>query len=311
MRIAITDDYQDVMSGLDCMKLLDGHEVTIVSGYVHGEDALVAALNDPEAIVLNRTRTHITASLLSKLPSLKFLSQTGKNAGHIDVEACKRYGVTLLEGKGNPIATAELTWLLIMNGLRLLPQAMMAMKDGAWQTNLGRRVHGKKIGIWSYGRIGKLVANYARAFSADVMIWGSDASCKRAREDGFQIAKSKTDLFATCDVVTIHIRLAPATRGIVKEQDLSQMKKDALLVNTSRAELIELDALVKCLKNGRPGYAALDVFYEEPITRPDHPLLLMPNVLCTPHLGYVEKESYELYYSIAFQNLMDAIENMV
>ena len=305
MRISITDDYQNVIKDLACFTLLDEHDVTIINEYIENEDELVVALDNPDAIVLNRTRTKITESLLSRLPNLKAISQTGKNAGHIDVKACAKYGVKILEGRGDPVATAELTWLLIMNGLRLLPQAISGMKRGNWQINIGRRIKGKKIGIWSYGRIGKLVASYARAFGADVIVWGSKNSVTLAKKEGFQIADSKGDFFQTCDVISIHLRLSPSTRGIIKKDDLMSMKPDALFVNTSRAGLVDSGSLLESLKLGRPGYAALDVFEDEPIFDQLHALLQMPNVICTPHLGYVEMESFELYFSIAFQNLVD------
>jgi len=254
------------------------------------------------------SRTTIGEELLQLLPNLKVISQTGKNAGHIDVEACKKYGVTILEGKGNPIATAELTWALIMNGLRKIPQAVSGMKEGKWQTNFGRRVFGKTIGIWGYGRIGKMIANYAQAFGAEILVWGSENSCNQAREDGHSVASNKESFFASCDVISLHLRLKEATREIVKYDDLIKMKTSALFVNTARAGLIEESALLKALKIGRPGYAAIDVYDEEPIFDNSHPLLQMEQVICTPHLGYVEESSYELYFSIAFNNLIDWIK---
>lgn len=305
MTIVIPDDYQNVIRKLACFPLLKGHQVLIFHQYETSEDQLVEWFKDADVLVLTRTRTKITPSLLSKLPKLKLISQTGKNAGHIDIAACNKYGVAIVEGRGNPIATAELTWALIMNGLRQLPQAIEGMKMGQWQTNIGNRVYGKTIGIWSYGKIGKRVANYAKAFGAKVLIWGSENSRQTAINDGFETAKSKTEFFQLSDVVTIHIRLKDATKGIIKKADLLQMKSTALFVNTSRAALLEKDALVDALKMDRPGFAAIDVYDKEPIFDINHPLLKMPNVICTPHLGYVEKESYESYFSIAFQNILD------
>jgi Phosphoglycerate dehydrogenase and related dehydrogenases len=309
MNIAIPDDYQKVIQTLNCFDLLKNHETLIFHEYVTDEDELVKQFQNADAIVLTRTRTKITASLLAKLPRLKAISQTGKNAGHIDEAACKKYGVSILETKGNPIATAELTWTLILNGLRQLPQAIEGMKAGKWQTNIGRRVHGKTIGIWGYGKIGKRIANFAKAFEAKVMVWGSEASRQLAVDDGFLAAESKTKFFQIADVITIHLRLKETTKNIVKLDDLRLMKKDALFVNTARAGLIEKNALVTALKSGRPGFAAIDVFEEEPIFDKNHPLLQMPNVICTPHLGYVERAGYELYFSQAFQSVIDFFQS--
>jgi len=282
MTIAIPDDYQHIIRKLDCFELLKNHDVLTFHEYETDESVLANWFKTAEVIVLTRTRTKITATLLAQLPNLKLISQTGKNAGHIDEVACAKYGVAVVEGRGNPIATAELTWLLLMNGLRQLPQAIAGMQAGNWQVNIGSRVYGKTIGIWSYGKIGKLVANYAKAFGAKVLIWGRKASKAQAQKDGFTIAKSKQDFFKQSDVVSVHIRLKDATRGIVKK-------------------------VVTALKNGQPGFAAIDVYDEEPIFNKNHPLLQMSNVICTPHLGYVEKESYEMYFSIAFQNVLDYI----
>ena len=305
MTIAIPDDYQYIIRQLDCFRLLQGHEVLTFHEYQTDEMVLAEWFQTADVIVLTRTRTKITASLLAKLPKLKLISQTGKNAGHIDIAACEKHGVSVVEGRGNPTATAELTWLLIMNGLRQLPQAIAGMKAGKWQTNIGNRVYGKTVGIWSYGKIGKLVANYARAFGAKVVVWGGKNSCEQAKLDGFDIAPSKDIFLQTVEVFSIHIRLKATTRGMLTKADLLKMKKTALLVNTSRAALFEKNALLDALKIGQPGFAAIDVFDEEPIFDKNHPLLNMPNVICTPHLGYVEKESYQLYFSIAFQNVLD------
>lgn len=304
MRIAFPDDYQYVIESLDCFSKLSDHEVTIVHEYIPDEVTLAKALNDPEVLILTRTRTAVNDKLLSLLPNLKLISQTGKNAGHIDEKACAAHGVAIVEGRGNPIATAELSWLLLMNGLRLIPQAIEGMKKGRWQINMGRRVYGKRIGIWGYGKIGKRMAQYAKVFGAEVVIWGSDQSRTLAVKDGFNIAESKIEFFSTCDVVSLHLRLKEATKGIVKKEDLLLMKKDSLLVNTSRAALIENGALVSALQAGRPGFASVDVYEREPIFDTSHPLLEMDNVICTPHLGYVEREGYELYFSIAIDNAL-------
>lgn len=305
MKIAIPDDYQNVIRTLDCFQLLDGHEVTIIHQYIPNPEELAPLIQHCDVLILTRTRTKVGEPLLKLLPNLKLISQTGKNAGHIDVAACEKYGVKVVEGRGNPIATAELTWALIMNGLRLLPQAISGMKAGRWQINIGRRVFGKRIGIWGYGKIGQRITQYAKVFGAEVMVWGSETSRQQAGTDGFLVAKDKAEFFATCDVVSLHLRLKEATREIVKLSDLLQMKTDALLVNTARAALIEKGALLTALQKGRPGFAAIDVYDEEPIFDKNHPLLKMENVICTPHLGYVERAGYELYFSIAFGNALN------
>lgn len=305
MRIAIPDDYQQVIEKLHCFSLLNKHDVTIIHDYILNEKELASKLNNPEVIVLTRTRTKITPSLLEMLPNLKIISQTGKNTGHIDIDACTKAGVIVLEGRGSPIAPAELTWALIMNGMRKIPQAIGHMKSGKWQKNIGRRVYGSKIGIWGYGKIGKRIAQYAKAFEAEVIVWGSKNSRKNAISDGFKAANSKKDFFSSCDVVSLHLRLKTQTKDIVTFSDLSSMKSDALLVNTARSSLIEKGALLKALKKGVPGFAAIDVYDEEPIFNVSHPLLKMENVICTPHVGYVEKNGYELYFSIAFTNILD------
>lgn len=309
MRIAFPDDYQNAIETLDCFSKLNAHEITLVHKYLPDEVALAKALNDPEILILTRTRTAVNKKLLSLLPNLKLISQTGKNAGHIDIEACAAHGVVVLESKGNPIATAELSWLLLMNGLRMIPQAIEGMKKGKWQVNIGRRVHGKRIGIWGYGKIGKRVAQYAKVFGAEVMVWGSDASRTLAVQDGFDIAESKPEFFSSCDVISLHLRLKEVTMRIVKKEDLMLMKEDGLLVNTSRADLIEKGALLAALQSGRPGFAAVDVYEQEPIFDEFHPLLQLDNVICTPHLGYVERAGYELYFSQAIDNALGFISD--
>ncbi|MEL6252002.1 MAG: D-2-hydroxyacid dehydrogenase family protein [Bacteroidota bacterium] len=309
MRIAIPDDYQNVIQSLDCFQLLQGHELTIVHEYHSDPWELTEKLADPEVLVLTRTRTKVNDRLLRQLPNLKLISQTGKNAGHIDERACHRHGVAIVEGRGNPIATAELTWALIMNGMRLIPQAIEGMKAGNWQVNMGRRIYEKRLGIWGFGKIGKRIATYAKTFGAEVMVWGSEASRASAIEMGYLAAESKKEFFSSCDIISLHLRLKESTKGIVKGADLLSMKSDALLVNTARAALIEEGALLAALMAGRPGFAALDVYEHEPIFDPYHPLLQMDNVICTPHLGYVERSGYELYFSIAFQNVLDYFAN--
>lgn len=306
MKIAILDDYQDAVRKLKCFSLLKHHEVVILNQTEKDPDALAEKIKDVEALVLIRERTAITDDLLSKLPNLKLISQTGKISNHLDLNACTKYKVAVAEGVGSPIASAELTWILLMNVLRQVPNAIDGMKKGKWQTNIGESVSGKTIGIWGYGKIGKLIAGYAKAFGAKVLVWGSEQSRSNAVNDGFEAAQSKTDFFKTADVVSLHLRLNKNTTGIVKQEDLNVMKTSSVLINTSRAELIE-EGLIKALKAGRPGFAGIDVYESEPVYDTGFELLNMPNVVCTPHLGYVEKNSYELYFSKAFENIINYI----
>lgn len=315
MKIAILDDYQDTVRKLACFHLLSGHEVKIFNNSVKGPGQLAARIGDAQALVLIRERTPVGKDLLSKLPNLRLIAQTGRAGPHIDLEACTERGVAVAEGVGSPIAPAELTWALIMAAMRRIPQYVSNLKHGVWQQSalksansppnhgLGEVLHGKTLGIWGYGRIGRIIAGFGVAFGMNVLVWGSDASRKLAREHRLEVAATKEDLFVRSDIVTIHLRLGDATRGIVKLGDLQTMKQTALLVNTSRAELIEPGALSTALNSGHPGMAAVDVFETEPPLS-GQPLLHMDNVICTPHLGYVEKSSYELYFSCAFQNIL-------
>jgi D-3-phosphoglycerate dehydrogenase len=310
MKIAILDDYQDAVRKLPCFALLDGHDVDVFTDPL-SEDELARHLADHEAVVLIRERTHIKASLLARLPRLRLISQTGKVSGNVDVEEAQRRGITVMEGVGDPTAPAELTWALLMAAYRRIPQYVAHMKAGRWQmasadaaNNLvGRAVKGDVLGIWGYGKIGQRMARYAKAFDMEVLVWGREASRDKALSDGHRVADSKQAFFQQADIVSLHLRLHEATRGIVKASDLAQMKPTALLVNTSRSELIEQGALLTALTQGRPGYAALDVFDHEPID-PNDPLLRMDNVVATPHLGYVEQKGYELYFSAALRNVL-------
>ncbi len=312
MKIAILDDYQDSVRHLDCYSLLDGHEVKIFNNSARGVGQLAIRLASFDALVLIRERTALSRQLLEKLPNLKLISQTGKVSGHIDLAAAAARGITIVEGVGDPTAPAELTWTLIMAAMRKLPQYVNNLKDGLWQTasmsparnTLGTVLKGRTLGIWGYGRIGHMIAGYGKAFGMDVMVWGRAASCEAAVRDGYRVAASRQAFFSEADVLTLHLRLNDATRGIVTAEDLACMKAQALFVNTSRAELVAPDALLSALEQGRPGYAALDVFESEPLP-PNSPLLRMENVLASPHLGYVEKDSYELYFGSAFQNIVD------
>ncbi len=312
MKIAILDDYQDRVRHLDCFALLAQHDVKVFTNTARGAGQLAIRLANFDALVLIRERTAFPRVLLQKLPNLKLISQTGKVSGHIDVEAATSFGIAIAEGAGDPTAPAELTWALIMAASRRILPYSGLMREGLWQTSsitpqhnrLGRALKGRTLGIWGYGRIGRLVAGYGRAFGMRVMIWGREPSRERALGDGFLVAPSKEAFFDEADVLTLHLRLNQATRGCVTDADLARMKPDALFVNTSRAELVEEDALQAALQAGRPGYAALDVFETEPLPV-QSPLLHMENVLATPHLGYVEQDSYELYFRAAFQNVVD------
>ena len=303
MRIVIPDDYQDAIRGLECFAKLEGHDITIFHDTVKDVDTLAERFRDADALVLIRERTAITEELLERLPNLRVISQSGRGTAHIDVEACARRGVTVVTGSGSPLAPAELTWALVLAAMRQVPEETSQLRRGRWQTTLGRVLHGRTLGVWGYGRIGSLVAGYGRAFAMRVMVWGRDGSRSRAAADGFEVAASKEELLEGADVLTLHLKLTQGTRGIVTAADLARMKPDALLVNTSRAELIEPGALVAALRAGRPGFAAVDVYEEEPLD-PSHPLLSMPNAVCTPHLGYVERDSYEMYFGEAFDALV-------
>lgn len=303
MKIAILDDYQDACRTLQAWRHLDGHEVTVFRDTVKDEDRLVERLKPFEAVVLIRERTRFTASLLERLPALKALSQTGKAGPHIDVAACTRLGVAVLEGSGSPYATAELTWGLVLAAMRRIPQEVENLKRGGWQQTVGTGLRGRTLGIYGYGKIGSVVAGYGKAFGMNVLVWGRQGSLERAAAAGLACAASREALFESADVLTVHVRLAPETRGMVTAQDLGRMKPGAVFVNTSRAELVVPGALAAALAAGRPGFAAVDVYEEEPILGAAHPLLALGNAICTPHLGYVEKDGYELYFGGAFENL--------
>ncbi|MBO0791901.1 MAG: D-2-hydroxyacid dehydrogenase family protein, partial [Ktedonobacteraceae bacterium] len=302
MKIVIPDDYQNAVHSLDCFHKLAGHDVTIYNDSVTEPELLAKRFQDAEALVLIRERTAITEPLLARLPRLKLISQTGKGIAHIDLAACTRHGIAVAAGGGSSHSTAELTWGLVLAAMRHIPQEVAALKAGRWQSTIGLGLHGRTLGIFGYGQIGRIVAGYGRAFGMNVLVWGREGSLARARTDGFATAASQRALFEQSDVLSLHIRLTQETRGLVTESDLAAMKPSALLVNSSRAPLIEPGALEQALRAGRPGFAAVDVYEQEPVK--DHPLLHLDNVVCTPHLGYVEKDSYELYFSIAFDQLL-------
>ncbi|MDH6016612.1 D-2-hydroxyacid dehydrogenase family protein [Vibrio splendidus] len=307
MKIAILDDYQNVVKDLDCFNKLEQHDVTVFTE-TYSEQDLVAKLISFETIVLIRERTEITESLLSQLPNLKLISQTGKVSNHIEPQMCERFGVTVLEGRGSPVAPSELCWALIMAASRHIPTYASNLKQSQWQDSgslgLGRTLKGLKLGIWGYGKIGRCIAQYAQAFGMDVMVWGSQTSREQALEDGFEAAENKHAFFSDVDVLSLHLRLNDATRGCVTAEDLTLMKPDSLFVNISRSELVEQGALYRELSLAPSKRAAIDVFEVEPATPETEPLLALPNVTATPHLGYVEQNSYELYFDIAFDNIL-------
>jgi D-3-phosphoglycerate dehydrogenase len=306
MNITILDDYHDTLRTLDCFRMLEGHQVTVWNDHVQDVDRLAERLKDTEALVLIRERTQIRRPLIERLPRLRLISQRSVWP-HIDIDACTERGIVVSSNMhaGTPsYATAELTWALVLASMRQIPQQMASLKAGKWQCGVGRTVRGKTIGIYGWGRIGGAVAGYARAFGMNVLVWAREESRERARKDGWDVAASKEAFFESCDIISLHMRLVDATRGIVAESDLRRMKPDALLVNTSRAGLIAPGALVSALRSGRPGMAAVDVFDEEPVRDPNHPLLTMDNVVCTPHIGYVTRDEMEIQFRDIFEQIL-------
>ncbi len=318
MNIIILDDYQDAVRKLKCAALLEPFSAKVFTNTVKGIGQLSVRLRDADVLVLIRERTQFPRALLEKLPRLKLIAQTGRVGTHVDVDTCTRLGICVAEGVGSPVAPAELTWALIMAAMRRLPQYIGNLKHGAWQQaglksasmppnfNVGMVLAGKTLGIWGYGKIGQIIAGYGHAFGMKAVVWGSEASRQRALADGHMPAPSRESFFEACDVLSIHLRLTDATRGTVTLEDLSRMKPTALFVNTSRAELLQDGALVSALNRGRPGMAAVDVFEHEPILQ-GHPLLRLENAVCTPHIGYVEQDSYEMYFRAAFENVVNFI----
>jgi D-3-phosphoglycerate dehydrogenase / 2-oxoglutarate reductase len=305
MKISILDDYFDTLRVLPCFQKLRGHDVQIWNDHVQDADTLAARLKDTEALVLIRERTKIRAPLLDRLPKLRLISQRSVYP-HIDIDGCTRLGVVVSSSQhaGTPCyAAAELTWALILAAMRQIPQQMEALKAGKWQIGVGDSLRGKTLGIFGYKRIGSVVAGYGKAFGMKVLVWSSEESRARARADGYATAENKQQFFEECDVVSLHLRLVDATRGIVTAEDLARMKSTSLIVNTSRAPLIEPGALVRALQEGHPGMAAVDVYEEEPLTDTQHPLLQMKNVVCTPHIGYVTRDEYELQFSEIFEQI--------
>jgi D-3-phosphoglycerate dehydrogenase len=318
MNIIILDDYQDAVRKLKCATRLEHLNAKVFTNTVKGIGQLSVRLRDAEVLVLIRERTQFPRQLLEKLPKLRLLVQTGRVGSHIDVETCTRLGIAVAEGVGSPVAPAELTWALIMAAMRRLPQYVGNLKHGAWQQSglkaasmppnfgIGMVLKGKTLGLWGYGRIGQMVAGYGKAFGMNVLVWGSEAARERAIAAGHTAAESREAFFETSDVLSLHLRLVDSTRGLIRLEDLSRMKPSSLLVNTSRAELIEEGALVSALNRGHPGMAAVDVFETEPILQ-GHPLLRLENAVCTPHIGYVEQDSYELFFGAAFETVVNFV----
>ena len=305
MKISILDDYFDTLRTLSCFHKLDGHEVSVWNDHTQDIETLAARLKDTEALVLIRERTQIRAPLLERLEALRLISQRSVYP-HIDIDACTRRGVIVSSNQhadSPSYAAAELTWGLILAAMRQIPQQMAALRAGTWQIGVGNSLRGKTLGIYGYGRIGATVAGYGKAFGMNVLVWARAASLQRARSDGYAVADSKRAFLESCDVISLHLRLVQETRGIVTRNDLACMKPTALLVNTSRAPLIEPGALVDALRAGRPGMAAIDVYEEEPVRHPSDPLLAMDNIVCTPHIGYVTREEYEIQVADIFDQI--------
>ncbi len=305
MKVTILDDWFDTLRALPCFEKLAGHEVTVWNDHVEDVDVLVQRLQECEALVLIRERTAIRAPLLERLPPLRLISQRSVYP-HIDVDACTRLGIIVssnLHSDTPSYAAAELTWGLVLAAMRQIPQQMAALRAGDWQMGVGDSLRGKTLGIYGYGRIGAVVAGYGRVFGMRVLVWAREESLARACADGHEPAQSKESFFEECDMLSLHMRLVPATRGLVTAADLARMKPTSLLVNTSRAALIERGALVSALKAGRPGMAAVDVFDDEPLRDPSHPLLQMDNVVVTPHIGYVTKDEFDLQFSDVFDQI--------
>jgi D-3-phosphoglycerate dehydrogenase len=306
VKVSILDDYFDTLRTLDCFQKLAGHDVTIWNDHVQDVDVLADRLRDTEALVLIRERTQIRTPLLERLPKLKLISQRSVFP-HIDIDTCTRLGIVVSSSQHADTpsyATAEFTWGLVLAGMRAIPQQVANMKAGKWQIGVGQSVGGKTLGIYGYGRIGAVVAGYGKAFGMKVLVWAREPAMAKARADGYATASSKAEFFEQCDVLSLHMRLVDATRGIVKAEDLARMKPTALLVNTSRAPLIEPNALVNALRAGRPGMAAVDVYEKEPLIDVNDPLLNLPNAICTPHIGYVTRDEYQLQFTDIFDQIV-------
>ena len=305
MKIAVIDDYQNAFRTLKCYAKLSGHEIVVYTDTERDPAKLAERLKDADAVVLTQQRSPFPRAVIERLPKLKLIGQTGRAAAHVDIAACTEKGIIISAGgSGNSNVTAELTWGLILSALRNLPHEVRRLKEGQWQSTLGVAVQGKTLGIYAFGKIGSIVAGVGKAFGARVVCWGREGSTGRAKAAGLAVAKSREEFFAEADILSLHLPLNNETRGIVKRDDLARMKPTALIVNASRARLIVDGALVDALKAGRPGFAAVDVYEDEPVIGGDHPLLKMDNVTCTPHLGYVTRESYEEYYGVVVEDIL-------
>lgn len=305
MQVHILDDWSDTLRTLACFQLLDGHEVTVWTDHVLDENELFERLADAEALVLFRERTPVTRELIERLPRLRLISQRGA-VPHVDVAACSDHGVLLCSDRGADrpsYAAAELTFALILSAMRQIPQHVQSLKNGTWQVGVGKTLRGRILGLYGYGRIARAVSDYARAFGMHVWWWGSETGRQRASEANEPIASSRTAFFAESDVVSLHVRLKPTTRGIVSAADLALMTPQSLLVNTARAGLIEEGALLGALEKGRPGMAAIDVFDTEPLTEPNDPLVSHPRLLATPHIGYVTEDEFALQFRDVFAQI--------
>ena len=306
MRVAILDDYFDTLRSLDCFAMLDGHEVTVWNDHVDDVGELAERLADTEVLVLIRERTRITADLLERLPQLLLISQRSVFP-HIDVDACTRLGIVVSSDlhAGSPsVSTAELTWGLVLAAMRRIPQQMTSLRSGHWQESVGHTLAGRTLGLFGYGRIAEVVSGYGRAFGMPVLVWARPESRARASAAGLEVALGKQELFERSDVLSVHLRLVAETRGIVTADDLARMQSTSLFVNTSRAGLVESGALVDALRRGRPGMAAVDVFDDEPLRDADDPLLQLDNVVCTPHIGYVTRDEWELQFRDIFDQVV-------
>ena len=305
MKITVIDDYQDAFRRMSCFVKLAGHELTIFNDTVKDPVRLAERLYDAECVVLTQQRSWFRRPLIEALPNLRLISQTGRVTAHLDLKACTEHGVMVCAGgKGRPHSTAELAWALILAALRHIPKEVYGLRQGHWQSTLGVDIFGKTLGIYALGGIGSIVANIGRAFGARILCWGRGASLERARSAGYNVAASREEFFTESDILSLHLPMVRETRGIIRRADLASMKSTALLVNTSRSKLIEDKALVEALKAGRPGFAAIDVYDDEPIVGADHPLLKLDNVLCTPHLGFVTAETYEIHYDLVVEQIL-------
>jgi D-3-phosphoglycerate dehydrogenase / 2-oxoglutarate reductase len=305
MRIAIPDDYQDMVDRLSCFSLLKGHDVLRYREPAVSMDQLVERLRPAEVVVAIRERVTFSRTLIERLPNLKLIALVGRAATTIDYQACQDRGVLVSTGASNsPVAPAELTVALMVAARRNIALEAERMRRGEWPCTLSHRLSGSTLGIFGLGAIGSIVARSGAGMGMHVLAWGQATSAAKAKAAGYDFAASKADLFARADVMSLHVRLRPDTRGIVGPEDLARMKPTALLVNTSRAELIKAGALLAALRAGRPGYAAVDVYEEEPVTAGNHPFLSMSNVLCTPHLGWAEWDNFELYFRECFEQIL-------